>query len=486
MKKENLEIVEFILSEIRRFQQMLLKHDLKSITDDALYMLDGELGKIIYGRKSHNKLFQITKSEYAARSEISKTSDVDLYFQEVRKVFATFFVNEHRQVTEKSVSRMFSSAFKRLKSGYISITHFIPCFLFSQAARKEFAIGPITFLHIALFKERYHQEALEAFADEKNITDEEVNDNKKFPFQSQKFKASRTQLKKRYIRRLRFINSSALLALYKKSVLAYNWIAIVTIAPCEPSYSEKKAKYIIEQGLNIIRLMVGLHNSEHIKQSVFAKSDAKGLSLAKHEGKKIQYNAFTDSDEHHYKNWHSALFPDDGYDTRVLGSILTTFAGLSPLSHLQERLLDALTWYGETTEQEFPGGKIVRLVSALERLTLTGKKDNIGECVIGRTAELIKTFWGDDRKTELSHFSDIRSRLVHGDKSPWDEELINKIYLLGKITRNAIIAATQFFLQISHIKRDSTTKDLDMFYEQFLAKKPLSLDGSILGEKTAT
>ena len=91
---------------------------------------------------------------------------------------------------------------------------------------------------------------------------------------------------------------------------------------------------------------------------------------------------------------------------------------------LSARLVDALKWYGEAVREEPSASRIVKAVTAIERLVMTGDKYKITDKVAKRSAMLLcgtgleKDFY--QAVERMKHFYDLRSGLAHGRLSPFD------------------------------------------------------------------
>jgi hypothetical protein len=60
-------------------------------------------------------------------------------------------------------------------------------------------------------------------------------------------------------------------------------------------------------------------------------------------------------------------------------------------THLKERFLDAMAWYGQAISEKQISVQIVKCVAALERLTVTKKLEKgLTDTVVRRTALLIR------------------------------------------------------------------------------------------------
>jgi hypothetical protein len=91
------------------------------------------------------------------------------------------------------------------------------------------------------------------------------------------------------------------------------------------------------------------------------------------------------------------------------------------------RLTDAVGWFGDAVREESPAAQIVKAVTALEALVMTGKSNTIASELSDRAAALCfdperdKIF--EEVNDAMSNAYDMRSRLAHGSLSPFDAEV---------------------------------------------------------------
>ncbi len=113
---------------------------------------------------------------------------------------------------------------------------------------------------------------------------------------------------------------------------------------------------------------------------------------------------------------------------------------------LSERILDAAQWFGEATRDTSPSTKVVKYVTAIERLTLTMKLDegltkSVCERVAALTTGLIDGRTFEENKSAFSKVYGIRSDLVHGAMSPNDPKVAKQVIAAGDYAEFAILRA---------------------------------------------
>jgi len=472
--KQDIKELNFVIQQIVFFQNNLAECvRQKRYKADLMHMLQNSKGRnLVCGRMAMQKLDAIARREYFVERENNPSTTLEVFKKEFKKQFIRLFIEEQKQVNKEGISRLIKTTHQQITVHYKKRTFFIPCALFSHAHPKEFQVGPISFMHISLFKERYEIQLKNDLSSKQ--TDKLFEDANKFLFTSKKSKGASPATKARYLRQLGVKNDKRIFGLYEDSIASYNWIARIDIAPCEMGFAKKRADYIIEQALNIMRVILGEDNSHKLKHGLDAQEPLEHMRIYLNDKGEFDYSARASTKEHHFKNWFEALQVGE-FDLTVLGLILTKLSKLQKLSHLEERLLDALTWNGEAISEQAPGIKVIKFMSAFERLTLTGEREKITERVTTRSAWLIHCCWKEDRRKDLLRLYKLRSRLIHGAKSPGDMDNDEDVYLLSKLTRKLITSAVRFFHDCSKSNANVTRSELKKAYDTYcpIKKAPL-------------
>ncbi len=91
-------------------------------------------------------------------------------------------------------------------------------------------------------------------------------------------------------------------------------------------------------------------------------------------------------------------------------------------THLTERFLDALSWYGQAISDNLHSTKIVKYVAAWERLVITKKERDLTSTACRRIAMLAYDGCREPYEQTLKKAKDVyewRSNLMHGTSSPF-------------------------------------------------------------------
>jgi hypothetical protein len=143
------------------------------------------------------------------------------------------------------------------------------------------------------------------------------------------------------------------------------------------------------------------------------------------------------------EDWFS-LFNCNGYDEALRLCGIALEVAVDPRLHrpLSERFLDAAHWFGEAVREPSPAAKVVKYVTAIERMLMTDEKDDITTLV----AERLAAFCCSDESTrdrlrqEARRAYGLRSKLVHGSLSPKSDAIYEGVQLGADLGRDAILS----------------------------------------------
>jgi hypothetical protein len=154
------------------------------------------------------------------------------------------------------------------------------------------------------------------------------------------------------------------------------------------------------------------------------------------------------------RGWHEALQARVPHIWTRLAEAITPLCAGRIRDELDQRLVDALNWFGQATRETNRGAAVVKYAAALERLTITGHIEGVERAVIRRTLILNQTRTDKSEEQierEIGRFYQCRSDLMHGSLSPFDPS-VDKILRLGwELARWSILEAAQLF----HLVRES-------------------------------
>lgn len=168
--------------------------------------------------------------------------------------------------------------------------------------------------------------------------------------------------------------------------------------------------------------------------------------------------------------WFDNLFDNEATRQiwRLFEEAIRTITEADKPDELNQRLLDALNWFGQGVVEPNPGARIVKYTAALERLVMTGHvPSGIEMLIINRVAMLNQGRPGTTREQiqdELGELYQCRSDLMHGSISPSDPSVIKTLRIGREATRWALFKAVQLFALLRESGK-TNRKALEFAYE---------------------
>jgi hypothetical protein len=237
----------------------------------------------------------------------------------------------------------------------------------------------------------------------------------------------------------------------------YDWIAVVTVGKCDPVISRERALLTVEGALNILKLLLSQNHSHRFRiahkpglprdTAELTRFSANTLNIA--ISHRLEGNAISDD------GFQFISEQEDGFYLRTAEKTLESLIDPSRKAPLNQRFLDALAWYGDAVGELSPAARVVKYVTAAERMTVTekehddsGKARGVTEIVTRRAAILCYTPTEndlDDWETAIGDVYNCRSELVHGSLSPFDEQVFAMVNKAEQISRRVLLRGLEFF-----------------------------------------
>lgn len=418
-KADWVEDINFVLSECARIQ-----HELQ--TDAKGWIKSASLADT-FARLPAVKGTEPIQCGAAARLRLRALSDLALRHSDARNtttsqevlgalsiIVVERFIFEKRPVDEQQVERALSAAVKRAKSKRYDAIHFIPCRLMTAVGPGEFTVGPVVFRSRASFFERLQPHVDAAWEDS-----------------ARKGDAGNIIWKRT-----------------KEYYDAFTWVAEVKILNCDPAISEERAQLAVTAALDTLHVVFSESHTHRMAVG--------GPTMAADRRAHIHLNANDRLCSSASSAATSAVgFPEDWGkflkdDTiihmfRGAGKAIEPIVNPSAQSPLGLRFVDAASWYGQAVREAPAASRVIKAMTALERLVVT-REENIAATLSARGAALAFDPEKDkslaDLKAQLSKCYDLRSRLVHGSLSPFDPEVRSQsalcLHLCGRILAEAL------------------------------------------------
>jgi hypothetical protein len=140
---------------------------------------------------------------------------------------------------------------------------------------------------------------------------------------------------------------------------------------------------------------------------------------------------------------------------------------------LSDRFLDAAHWFGEAVRERSPAAKVIKYVTALERMFMTDERDNITDTISERIATFCANPSVPDDFSRLEGTArrayDLRSKLAHGSMSPRDTAAYEGVRLGAELGRDALLNGLLAF-SVQGLREESvTSKKLSRWFQSCVA-----------------
>lgn len=433
--------IKYILSEISRIAQMDPREAIKMPFPDnmAMFPHPSGNGSMLCGIKAYRRLQSV--SELAvSRSKFSGKIDTDTVFKSLQNIIVERFIKEKRDISQKEADRAVSIAVKQASKVVVDLTHFIPCHLGNIDSPASFIIGPVCFKRCdGVLSDLYP--AFQRYLSQKD-GDEEIGQ--------------------------RLLNDTTE---YYKS---FGWVAEIKIDGCEPSISRKRALRMAQNAIDCLHLYLGAAYSNHMRVGgPYFYTDKRGYIEINSDGS-AGISISVDWLSHNLpKDWWGQLSSDDRDKQLIalIGTAILAGNSLPKSMPLAQRFLDGLSWYGEAVRDAFQASRLIKYVTAMERILITKNEENLVNVFSNRGAALI--FYPEEDELEglkrrFRNVYDLRSKLVHGSRSPHESGLGEGLREAEDLAKSVLFRSVQFFREDGINSKNLSAKKLDESYDKLI------------------
>jgi hypothetical protein len=374
-----------------------------------------------------------------------------------------FLGSNPAQVNKQNIERMLSSAYRNVSSKFDSLTHYIPCSIVLYADPEKFKIGPVQFIHKSSFKNEYGEEIE---ARRRAIAGKHKERCKKAVLEGMKPEnAAKPEQSKEL--------SDYLIDGVNTFFDLYDWVGIIIIEACHPVVSRQRAILAVEGAINILKLLLGQRYSDKMRTAFAPGIPARTAELRRSSGGVLEVIVSRSYDGNlPGKNWYQDISEALGLHFKLAEKSLEAFLDTKGEMLLSQRFVDALAWYGDAVSEPSPASKVVKYVSAMERMTVTGKEWNenkeersITEILTRRSAILHHDPDNlDSSLKEIEEIYECRSEIIHGSLSPFHGSISNMAERAEFFARIVLLSGLQYFQSLGLDNPKFTTKQLRRAY----------------------
>jgi hypothetical protein len=404
--------ISFVFDECLRFAQMSIAELRQRPKVDFFCDLPHPSGRgqMNCGREAESRLRDITH-EILALNKLSARVSYQTMRKLLGEVIVQRFLVEKRELDGKQVDRLVSWLGKEALRKSSIQTHLIPCHLMFVEEPDELAVGPVVFRSRKGFRKRIVA----------SVRTYVVGPDRK------------------WARKL----LSDVLSYYR----GFKWVAEVTVVPADGEKSLHLAHEAVSAALNSIHVTFGAEvtNKMAIGGPRLDRDRRGHLAIGPGEKLEVRLTLGGPGQVNFGQGWSSDFQKSQqARYLNVLGVAVESAVDPDLNRPLSRRVLDAIHWFGEGVRETTDAARVVKYVTALERLLMTREHDDIAKIVSNRTAAFClvgdSTVTLEKWRSDARRVYDLRSRLVHGDLSPTAGQVRDGVYLSAKLARFAILS----------------------------------------------
>ena len=250
----------------------------------------------------------------------------------------------------------------------------------------------------------------------------------------------------------------------------YDWIASVVIPECSKEESAERALLAVKTALNIAKLIVGENHSDRLCTAYCKNVSKKHAKIYLDDSGFFNFSFEITSVQNSIgKNWESIFEKQAGYIFNICKSTITRIIKPTQMKDLKNRFIDALTWYGEAVSDVFLPSKLLKYITAIERMTVTNDV-HVKFQVANRAGALCYILKGgsfEEWKKNIGKLYDKRSSIVHGRHSPLDRELSKHVIEAERIANATLLQGLNHFEYLGS-EAVITNKFLDAEYNKLI------------------
>ena len=438
---EPIKVFKFVVQEFNRLA-VLMRTDRKKAFDEigvagliAKRQNSVPAGLYACGKTARLKLFGLAKDRINSDPELKDRVRLKSYVSALEDLIVQrLFVNREPVTKDVTKGILRCAKVEALKS-LEDRTYLFPVYLFWMDSFETFLLGSIKFSTSKRYlseneaaMKRSIEDAIQVRLSKKTASDKSEDDTWFREYMDDLYQSAR----KHYER--------------------YPWIAEVSIPSADPEVGWQRARKVLEQTLNTLRLIVRSSKSHFIgladecyilPQSNTVSVDMNGFFYFSKSMSFVQPKVKDD------------VLKTKGFlfSSNIVVRVIEKYRRNKDLSLLERRLFSSLFWYGEAWKELEPRPKLVKFVICLESLVMTGEREGLVDKLAERVA-IVCTVDLTYRKKIYEHLKEIydaRSSAAHGSGDYSDEKLTSLNRKAEKIAVWAIYGCAELFFTLGSL-----------------------------------
>lgn len=432
--------VEFILGECVRHQKRL-NDCVRPDKADLFLEIPHPSGKgsLTVGRDAYDAFDRLAE-QAVIEGKLTGRVDIITIRKPLIDAFVHIFLAGGETVSDKAISRMLRDAVRAASVDIRDRTYYLPCHLSTQPSEHDIEIGPVRFIG------RRKADAIlrKALLTYRKDEPEEYRQDRPFILQAM-----------RYYR-------------------GFRWFAEVTVERADAKRAETLAGQAVSSALDCLQLIIGARNSQRMKIGGLPSHYERSAVLSLSPAGALSYSSTTSylGEVALPDDWPAQLRDgEEAVGCKRAGHAVAQILAAEAEHPMARRFLDAAQWFGEAVRDGSPPTRIIKFVTAIERLVLTGRFQDVAESVSDRVAALVTGMIAGqnfaENKAAFKRVYGIRSELVHGSISPSSAKVKQSLRLAADFAEFSLLRALHNWPAIS-AQRAKGEAELHGWYEELV------------------
>jgi len=253
---------------------------------------------------------------------------------------------------------------------------------------------------------------------------------------------------------------------------SFKWIAEVQITGFSPDVANERAAQIVQSAVNCIHLLIGAGHSHRVRLGgANYHTDIRSNILVDQEGK-LDLTTSRSWEGHRWQDdWWKSLQQRAGNLISLMGTAIASGYELPKNAPLARRFVDASAWYGEAVRDKFAASRMIKYMTAVERIVTTKNEEGLSETISRRGAALltmggIGKFPTDAKRIKAAY--DKRSELIHGSTSPSEPKMGAALREAEFLSREILLCSLLFFGERGLKAFNISTAEMEEHYAKII------------------
>lgn len=427
---ENTKTVQSVVDAVHRIEK-LTQADWKAAASEiglstGLPVEHGPFPKLHFqcGKLADRELYELAAERVESDPELNDRIEVEKYLRPLQVEIAQRCLISKTAVTPELVKEIFKVAKDLAKSALVDRTYLFPVYGLNAPQLKEFNLGAALFTQTKLFFERSQVDWQRSVASSlaKWQTGGDISEEGKR-------------------------HAEGLFGSSKEHYERFGWIASVEVRQADPAVAWKRARKLLEDSFNILRLLIPSRRGQFVglpdeRPSLQSEAWIERLPGGEFEAS-LSSNWIEPHAEEGYLEGMKQRAPQIGF----IESAVRKQQNWQPLEAIETRILTSLSWFGEAWKEQSPLPKLVKFAISLESLIMTGDKEGLTELLAERVAFLCGANIGERKQLfgEVRSVYRARSDAVHGGIADKDSTLPELNRTAEKLAMFSLLCCADLF-----------------------------------------